>query len=178
MPAFILINGGEIIRHEDGRCMVYFTYYRRTYRKYIAPGAIVVCQDPNTHGPLEFQSYSVGVVYDAVEYSDYSWIIKTWPIGKTTIGRGGGGVGNQCTHSFLWQHMMMLFEYPLEESFEDCEHEKQRDGDHTKNFMMVCNAVPSERPALIPIPGRRLPAITCQMIDDPSFTDPPELTAA
>lgn len=167
MPVLILINGGEITRHEDGRCMVYFSYDRRGYRKYIAPGAIVVFN--NIHQPHNQPTKTIGMVYDAIKYSTGAWILKTWPIGNTSI------EGLNHTHSFLWKHMMMLFEFPLEAAFEDCEHEKQMDGDHTKSFMLVCNATPSERPSLIPIPGRRLPKITPEMIDDPSFEpeDPP-----
>lgn len=167
MPVLILINGGEITRHEDGRCMVYFSYDRRGYRKYIAPGAIVVFN--NIQSPRQ-PTTTLGMVYDAIKYSTGAWILKTWPIGNTSI------EGLNHTHSFLWKHMMMLFEFPLEAAFEDCEHEKQMDGDHTKSFMLVCNATPSERPSLIPIPGRRLPKITPAMIDDPSVEpeDPPQ----
>jgi hypothetical protein len=167
MPVLILINGGEITRHEDGRCMVYFSYDRRGYRKYIAPGAIVVFNNIQSHNR---PTTTLGMVYDAIKYSTGAWILKTWPIGNTSI------EGHNHTHSFLWKHMMMLFEFPLEAAFEDCEHEKQMDGDHTKSFMLVCNATPSERPSLIPIPGRRLPKITPAMIDDPSVEpeDPTE----
>lgn len=139
--------------------MVYFSYDRRGYRKYIAPGAIVVFN--NIQSPRQ-PTTTLGMVYDAIKYSTGAWILKTWPIGNTSI------EGHNHIHSFLWKHMMMLFEFPLEAAFEDCEHEKQMDSDHTKSFMLVCNATPSERPSLIPIPGRRLPKITPEMIDDPS----------